>query len=42
MIRFEKNDARVVRWMCNVKTEDTISGMKIRNKSELNTMRECL
>ena len=40
VIRLERNDARVVRWMSNVKTEGRISGVKFRNRLQLNTIRE--
>ena len=40
VLRLERNDARVVRWMSNVKTEDRISVVKFRNRLQLNTIRE--
>ena len=31
VIRLERNDAILVRWMCNVKPEDKISEEELRN-----------
>ena len=42
MITLEKNDARMVRWSSHVCPGDTISAVELRNRLQLNTMRECL
>lgn len=42
MITLEKNDARMVRWSNHVDAGDTISAVKLRNRLQLNIMRECL
>ena len=42
MIRLERNDARTVRWLCNVLSEDRISAEELRTRLKLKSMRECL
>ena len=42
MIRLERNDARTVRWLCNVLSEDRISAEELRARLKLKSMRECL
>ena len=39
-IRLERNDAKVVRWMSNIKPEDTISAEEFRTRLRLTSMRE--
>ena len=42
MIRLEKNDARMVKWMCNVRCEDKISPTELKTGLQLNSMKKCL
>lgn len=42
MIRLQRNDKQMVRWMRNVRLENKISDLELRNKLQLNNMRECL
>ena len=42
VIRLESNDARMVRWMCNVRLEDSTSGEQLRNRLKLASMRKYL
>ena len=42
MIRLGRNDARIVGWMCDVKSEDRISTEELRTRPKLKSMRECL
>ena len=41
-VRLESNDARIVRWICNVKPEYRISAEELRSRPKLKSMRECL
>ena len=41
LIRLEKNDARIVRWVCNVRSEDSISAEELRTRLKLKSTREC-
>ena len=40
MIRLEKHDARMVKWMCNVRPENSFSAEELRSKLKLKTMKE--
>ena len=40
VISLERNDARMVKWMWNVRLGDRISAEEFRNKLKLNSMRE--
>ena len=42
VIRLESNDARIVRWIYNVKPEYRISAEELRSRPKLRSMRECL
>ena len=42
VIRLERNDARIVRWMFKIRPEDTISAEELRTRLKLKSMRECL
>ena len=42
VIRLEGNDARMVRWISNVISENRISAVELSNRLEVNIMRECL
>ena len=42
VIKLDKNDAKVVGWMCNVRPEYRNSIEELNNKLKLNSMRECL
>ena len=42
VIRIDRNGARMVRWMCNVKSEDKISAEELRTRMKLKSMKECL
>ena len=42
VIRQQRNNARVVQWISNVKSEDTISFVQLKHTLQLNTMKECL
>ena len=42
MIRLQRNDKQMVRWMRNVRLENKISDLELRNKPQLNNMRERL
>ena len=39
VIRLEMNHTRMVRWMCNVKSEDRISAEECRTRLNLKSMR---
>ena len=41
VMRIERNNAKVARWMCN-RTKDRISARVIRTRLKLYSMRECL
>ena len=38
----QRNDAKIVRWMINVRPEDRISAEELKNGMTLNSSRECL
>ena len=38
----DRNDARMVRWMCNVRPEDRISAEELRTRLKLMGTKECL
>ena len=40
MVRPEKIDARMGRWMCNIRPNDQIYAIELRNRLKLNTVRE--
>ena len=42
VIRVEKNDTRMVRWVYNVRPKDRISAEELRTRLKLNAMKECL
>ena len=42
VIKLEKNDAKVVGWVCNVRPEYRNSIEELNNKLKLNSMKECL
>ena len=42
MIGLERNDSRMVRWMCSVGSVDRISVEELRTRLKLNSMREYL
>lgn len=42
LIRPERDNARMVRWMYNVRPEYRISGAELRTRLKLKSMRECL
>ena len=42
MIRLEKNGARMVRWMCNIRPEEKLSAEELKTEFKLNSMRDCL
>ena len=42
MMTLEKNDARMVRWSSHVSPGDRISSVQLRNRLQLNNMREYL
>ena len=41
-IRLQRNDARMARWMCNIRPENRIVAEGIRTRLELKNMKECL
>ena len=41
MIRLERNDARMSRWMFNIRPEDRISAEEFSTTLKLKRMREC-
>ena len=41
MIKRERNDVRMVGWLCNVRPEDVISAKELRTTLKMNSMREC-
>ena len=42
VIRLEKSDTRMVRWVCNVRPEDWISTEELKTRLKLKSMRKCL
>lgn len=38
IIRLERNDARMVRWLCNVNSEDRIDVVEHKNRMQMNNM----
>lgn len=42
VIRLERNDVMIVRWMCNVSLEEMISPEELRARLKLKNVRECL
>ena len=42
VIRLERNDVMIVRWMCNVSLEEMISPEELRTRLKLKNVRECL
>ena len=42
LIRLESNDARTVRWKCNIRPKDRIFAEKLRTRLKLNSMSGCL
>ena len=42
VIRIDRNGAGMVRWTCNVKSEDEISAEELRTRMKLKSMKECL
>ena len=42
VIRLEWNVARMVRWMCSVRTEDAISTEESKTRQKFNSMRQYL
>lgn len=42
LIWLEKNDTRMVRWMCNIRHEDRISSEKFRTRLKLKNIKEFL
>ena len=41
-MRPERNDVSIVRWKCSFRQEDRISAVEVKNKLEMNTIRDCL
>ena len=41
MIKRERNDVRMVGWICNVRPEDVISAKELRTTLKMNSMRKC-
>ena len=41
-IRLERDDARMVRWMCSIRPERRISAGELKTRLKLNSTRECL
>ena len=41
-VRLERNDARMVKWICNIRPEDKISAEELKTRIKLKSMRECL
>ena len=42
MIRVEKNDARMVRLMCNIRPEDRTLEEELRSRLKFKSMKECV
>ena len=42
VIRLEKSDTRMVRWVCNVRPEDWISTEELKTRLKLKSMGKCL
>ena len=42
MVSVERNDARMITWMCNVRPEDKISVEERRTRLKLKSIKECL
>ena len=42
MIRLERNERRMARWMFNVRSEDRISAEELSIRLKSKSMRECL
>lgn len=42
VIRSDRNDAKVIRWICNFRPEDSISAEELRATLKLNSMKEYL
>ena len=42
VIRLERNDVMIVRWMCNMSLEEMISPEELRTRLKLKSVRECL
>ena len=42
VIRLERNDARTVGWMGNIRPKDRNFAEELRTRLKLNSMRECL
>ena len=42
VIRLERNDLMILRWMCNVSFQDKISAEELRIRLKLKSIRECL
>lgn len=42
VIRWQRHDARMVRWMCSVRPEDEISAEELQARLKFNRTRECL
>ena len=42
VIRLERNDATMIRWLCNVRPEDRIYAEELETRLILKSMRECL
>ena len=41
VMKLEKNDLKMVRWVCNVNSENWISAVKLSNRLPYIIMREC-
>ena len=37
-VRLERNDARMVRWMCNIRPEDRVFGEELKARQKLKSM----
>ena len=42
MKRLERNDARIIRWMCGISLNDKVPILELRNRMRLNSLRECM
>ena len=42
LIRLEKNDTWMVRWMCNVRSEKKISAEELKTRLKLKSIKKCL
>ena len=42
VIRLERNNAGMIRWIKNVGSEDRVSAVEFRTRLKLNDMRKCL